>query len=523
MTPFGGFMQAHSDPLQAMACKTIGTGKAKPGLGQLIGQTSGTPPKRISASFPDSIRQMMHAAGVEQTEGNAPTLPGKPDGSPLSSVSDPLPTVIADGMDSPATELADLLAGIGTGPGGPPEAPLATDILGPIPASSNHPAGSDPVPGRTVVADMRSSVEFSGIDGGVQTDASGNKPTVKWSQPGLIMAAKQEEPAFTDGDSRGRGNGISSTDAVKPAVEQTIGATRASTAQAPPAIPTGGVGDQGNHPIDPGRILTSQVPVEASTRVATTAKAEDTEGSRAPMSVVEKSSGQSSAASDEDGTTLTNRAAHPVRHRFEAPAANETEWLKAQSSDGSKNSANDVVRAQSPADGTPRTIIVDKPSFAHVPDPVRSEPTVARNVQMAVMDQIVDKADLRSIRGRSEIQIRLKPEFLGNVQMTVSTDKEQLAVRILTDQPVVKNVIESHLHQLKSELQNQGLSVDKFDIMVNPDADQQPNRDPSSQMSKNHHFQDGRRQEREPEQMQQDDDQSTGEEEADDGGVNYFA
>jgi flagellar hook-length control protein FliK len=462
--------------------------------------------------------------------------------------------VIADGMDSPATELADLLAGIGTGPGGPPEAPLATDILGPIPASSNHPAGSDPVPGRTVVADMRSSVEFSGIDGGVQTDASGNKPTVKWSQPGLIMAAKQEEPAFTDGDSRGRGNGISSTDAVKPAVEQTIGATRASTAQAPPAIPTGGVGDQGNHPIDPGRassgrnpvdsltrmtagvsdnkgnhpidpgrILTSQVPVEASTRVATTAKAEDTEGSRAPMSVVEKSSGQSSAASDEDGTTLTNRAAHPVRHRFEAPAANETEWLKAQSSDGSKNSANDVVRAQSPADGSPRTIIVDKPSFAHVPDPVRSEPTVARNVQMAVMDQIVDKADLRSIRGRSEIQIRLKPEFLGNVQMTVSTDKEQLAVRILTDQPVVKNVIESHLHQLKSELQNQGLTVDKFDIMVNPDADQQPSRDPSSQMSKNHQFQDGRRQEREPEQMQQDDDQSTGEEEADDGGVNYFA
>ena len=289
-------------------------------------------------------------------------------------------------------------------------------------------------------------------------------------------------------------------------------------------VATGVVDNNSNDQINLGRALSSQASVEASTRVTTTVKAGETEVPREPISVSETTSGQSSAASDEDGAAQKNRDARPAVHRLATSVADEPEWHKAQSSDGSKNTANDAVRAQAPIDGTPKSMLADKPSSVHALDPGRSEPTVARHFQMAVMDQIVDKANLRSIHGRSEIQIRLKPEFLGNVQMTVSTDKAQLVVRILTDQPVVKEVIESHLHQLKSELQNQGLTIDKFDIMVNPDADHQLNRDQFSQMFKNHHFQDGRRQsqEREPEQMHPDDDQSSGEEKADDG-VNYFA
>ena len=141
------------------------------------------------------------------------------------------------------------------------------------------------------------------------------------------------------------------------------------------------------------------------------------------------------------------------------------------------------------------------------------------------MDQIVDKAALRSIHGRSEIQIRLKPEFLGNVQMNIATDKEQLVVRIMTDRPMVKEIIETHLHHLKTELQSQGLTIDKFEVMVNPDADQQHSREQFAQMFKHHSSQNGRRQPngREPEALNRGSGNDSDDDQANREGVNYFA
>ncbi|MGA6924408.1 MAG: flagellar hook-length control protein FliK [Desulfosarcina sp.] len=124
---------------------------------------------------------------------------------------------------------------------------------------------------------------------------------------------------------------------------------------------------------------------------------------------------------------------------------------------------------------------------------IRPDESSARAFQSTVMDQIVDKAAMRSIHGRSEIQIRLKPDFLGNVQMNIAADKEQLVVRIITDQPIVKEIIETHLHQLKAELQNQGLTIDKFDVTVNPEANQQHGREPFAQAFKQQSLPNGRR------------------------------
>jgi flagellar hook-length control protein FliK len=155
----------------------------------------------------------------------------------------------------------------------------------------------------------------------------------------------------------------------------------------------------------------------------------------------------------------------------------------------------------------------------------RTEDSAAKTFQTTVMDQIVDKAAMRSIHGRSEIQIRLKPEFLGNVQMNIAADKEQLVVRILTDRPMVKEIIETHLHQLRTELQNHGLTIDKFEVMVNPDAEQQNSRDQFAQMFKHHSSQNGRRQphEQEPETLSRDGSKNPDDDQPNRDGVNYFA
>jgi flagellar hook-length control protein FliK len=83
-----------------------------------------------------------------------------------------------------------------------------------------------------------------------------------------------------------------------------------------------------------------------------------------------------------------------------------------------------------------------------------------------VFDQIVQRAVLQVRNEQSEIKIDLKPEFLGNVRMQIVSENQQVSVRILTEAPAVRDMIETGLQQLRSELQSQGLRVDRLEVAV---------------------------------------------------------
>jgi hypothetical protein len=88
------------------------------------------------------------------------------------------------------------------------------------------------------------------------------------------------------------------------------------------------------------------------------------------------------------------------------------------------------------------------------------------------MEQIVRRAVVQ-VRGdgQHEARIDLKPEFLGHVRMQVITKNQQVTVKILTEFGFVKDMIENNIHQLKADLQQHGLEVDKVDVSVSRDAD----------------------------------------------------
>jgi flagellar hook-length control protein FliK len=88
------------------------------------------------------------------------------------------------------------------------------------------------------------------------------------------------------------------------------------------------------------------------------------------------------------------------------------------------------------------------------------------------VNQIVQKAVLHLNGGQHEVRLDLKPDFLGHIRMQIITEGQQVTVRILTEYPMVKELIESNLQQLKSELQNHGLEIDEVDVSVEDDADQ---------------------------------------------------
>jgi flagellar hook-length control protein FliK len=101
------------------------------------------------------------------------------------------------------------------------------------------------------------------------------------------------------------------------------------------------------------------------------------------------------------------------------------------------------------------------------------------------LDQIVRKAVIYMRNGQHEAKIDLKPEFLGHVRMQVITENNQVTVKILTEFGFVKDMVENNIQQLKTDLQQQGLNVDKLEVGVSDDTDGHKHRQQKTGQTKN--------------------------------------
>jgi len=81
----------------------------------------------------------------------------------------------------------------------------------------------------------------------------------------------------------------------------------------------------------------------------------------------------------------------------------------------------------------------------------------------------VRKASIHLNSGQHEARIDLKPDFLGHVRMQVIAENHQVTLKILTEHGFVKDMIENNIHQLKADLQQQGMTIDKLQVAVSSD------------------------------------------------------
>lgn len=89
----------------------------------------------------------------------------------------------------------------------------------------------------------------------------------------------------------------------------------------------------------------------------------------------------------------------------------------------------------------------------------------------SVIEQIIDKAKLIIKDNRSEMKINLKPEILGQLSLKVAVEKGIVTAKAIVENYEVKQLIESNLTQLKDNLEEQGITVQKFDVYVGKDSD----------------------------------------------------
>jgi flagellar hook-length control protein FliK len=102
--------------------------------------------------------------------------------------------------------------------------------------------------------------------------------------------------------------------------------------------------------------------------------------------------------------------------------------------------------------------------------------TGAAPVRAGVFEQIVQRVAVQVKNDTGEVRIELKPEFLGHVRMQITSENRQFTVRIQTELPAVRDMIESGLQQLKADLQQQGLQVERLEVAVSADPRRQPGR-----------------------------------------------
>jgi len=106
---------------------------------------------------------------------------------------------------------------------------------------------------------------------------------------------------------------------------------------------------------------------------------------------------------------------------------------------------------------------------ADSPSVSRDKEAMTGTGRTGIFDQIVQRAAVQLRNDQSEINIDLKPDFLGRVRMQILTENQQVTVRIVTELATVRDMIETGLNQLKSELQSQGLQVERLEVAVADD------------------------------------------------------
>ncbi len=112
-------------------------------------------------------------------------------------------------------------------------------------------------------------------------------------------------------------------------------------------------------------------------------------------------------------------------------------------------------------------IVSSQPSISNVSQAQTPGSTgVNSTSREELFSQIVEHAKVVVNNGGSEMEVNLKPEHLGKLQLKVTIENEVVTAKFVAESQQVKEIIESNLGQLKRNLQENGMQVDAIMVSV---------------------------------------------------------
>ena len=98
---------------------------------------------------------------------------------------------------------------------------------------------------------------------------------------------------------------------------------------------------------------------------------------------------------------------------------------------------------------------------------VLPEKLIARGAsETKILNQIVNKLNVRTSGAQNEVHVKLDPPSLGTVRLNISTVGDSVRTVVIAENQAVKQTIENNFNQLRDAMSEQGLKVDSFSVTV---------------------------------------------------------
>ncbi len=121
---------------------------------------------------------------------------------------------------------------------------------------------------------------------------------------------------------------------------------------------------------------------------------------------------------------------------------------------------------------------------------IKQEPIVQGNIDFdeniqRVNDTIIELIDVKSEGENSSMKVKLYPEELGSVDVTLEMEEGKLIARILVENEQVRELFNNHISQLNDKLAKQDISIEKVHVDLNFDSNNQPGSSNNQSKKKN--------------------------------------
>jgi flagellar hook-length control protein FliK len=129
-------------------------------------------------------------------------------------------------------------------------------------------------------------------------------------------------------------------------------------------------------------------------------------------------------------------------------------------------------KTETPVDGLK---LAAQPAAINAPQPssevqAAATPAALQLPDVPALHQIVEKINLITRQGESEVRLQLHPESLGQVLIQLHLSNGDVSVRMLTETVQAQNLIQDHLAQLKAAFTAQGLPLNNLAVGIGSDA-----------------------------------------------------
>ncbi len=87
-----------------------------------------------------------------------------------------------------------------------------------------------------------------------------------------------------------------------------------------------------------------------------------------------------------------------------------------------------------------------------------------------IFEQLVDKVNLSIREGIKQVNIRLKPDYLGDVLIKVFTDKDKIKAEFFVNNTQVKTMLRVHVSDFQNKIREQGYNLSEVNVFEMSDG-----------------------------------------------------